>query len=286
MMLRSSSTPILGSLLSSFSESPNNHHHQSEYHTATVKHGTLRRGGSQNFSKFSLHSPSVGEIKATPDLSSKNGFRRVQSEGNLEELVDASYNVDEFGFSDRCFKKVARKPGRRSLEAIPSISCRKMRTYDECEDSDGEYAEEEDAFEVEESGNFFKEEKLVLKEKRTDIIGYGGLKTECDKGKMYLAAGLGVSDTTFLDGGGSAGGSGGSYKPVTFDRDGGDSQGVSMEEYYKRVLQENPGNPLFLRNYAQFLYQASPFSYSPNTLHINYFVSWKAKTILVIDFIA
>ncbi|XP_073143546.1 uncharacterized protein [Henckelia pumila] len=257
MMLRSSSTPILGSLLSSFTESPNNHHHQSEYHSATVKHTTLPRGGSQNFSKFSLHSPSVGEIKTTPDSSSNKGFRRVQSEGNLEELVDASYKVDEFSFSSQCFKKVARKPVRSHLEAIPSISYRKMRTHDECEDSDGEYAEEDDDFEVEESGNLFKVENLVLKEKRTDMIGYGSLKTEGDQGKMYLAAGLGVSDATFLDGGGygPGGGSGGSYRPVTFDRDGGDSQGVSMEEYYKRVLEQNPGNPLFLRNYAQFLYQ-------------------------------
>jgi predicted ATPase len=30
------------------------------------------------------------------------------------------------------------------------------------------------------------------------------------------------------------------------------------EEYYKKMVQENPGNPLFLRNYAQFLYQVSP----------------------------
>ncbi|XP_075508267.1 uncharacterized protein LOC142545154 [Primulina tabacum] len=259
MMLRSSSTPILGSLLSSFSESPNNYHHQSEYHGATVKHSTLQLGGSQKFSKFSLHSPSVGEIKATPDLSSKKGFRRVQSEGNLEDqLVDASYNVDEFGFSNQSFKKVGRKHGRSNLEAIPSILYRKMRTFDECDDNDEEYAEEEDDdFEAEESGNLFKVENLVLKEKRTDMIGYGGLKTEGDKGNMYLTAGLGVSDTTSLDGGGyvPGGGSGGSYKPVAFDRDGGDNQGVSMEEHYKRVLQENPGNPLFLRNYAQFLYQ-------------------------------
>ncbi|KZV21507.1 hypothetical protein F511_08272 [Dorcoceras hygrometricum] len=253
MMLRSSSTPILGSLLSSFSESPNNYHHQSECHCAAVKHTALLRGGSQNFSKFSIPSPSVGEVKATPYLSSTEGFRRVQSEGNLEGLVDASYNVDELGFP---IKKVARRHGRSHLEAIPSISYRKTRTYDGCEESD-EYAEEDGDIEVEESGNIFKVDNLVLEEKRTDMIGYGGLETDGDRRKMYIAAGLGVSETSFLDGGGygTGGGSGGSYRPVTFDRDGGDSHGVSIEEYYKRVLKEHPGNPLFLRNYAQFLYQ-------------------------------
>ncbi|OMP03216.1 RNA-processing protein, HAT helix [Corchorus olitorius] len=29
-----------------------------------------------------------------------------------------------------------------------------------------------------------------------------------------------------------------------------------VEEYYKRMVEENPGNPLFLGNYAQFLYQS------------------------------
>ena len=29
----------------------------------------------------------------------------------------------------------------------------------------------------------------------------------------------------------------------------------SIEEYYKRMIEENPSNQLLLRNYAQFLYQ-------------------------------
>ncbi|MCI73742.1 TPR repeat protein, partial [Trifolium medium] len=35
--------------------------------------------------------------------------------------------------------------------------------------------------------------------------------------------------------------------------DGDSNHGV--EEYYKKMVQQNPGNSLFLRNYAQFLYQ-------------------------------
>lgn len=33
-------------------------------------------------------------------------------------------------------------------------------------------------------------------------------------------------------------------------------EGVNVEEYYKRMVEENSCNPLFLRNYAQFLYQS------------------------------
>lgn len=33
------------------------------------------------------------------------------------------------------------------------------------------------------------------------------------------------------------------------------SKGGNVEEYYKKLVEENPNNPLFLRNYAQFLCQ-------------------------------
>ncbi|KAL7243439.1 hypothetical protein ACSBR1_015768 [Camellia fascicularis] len=33
-------------------------------------------------------------------------------------------------------------------------------------------------------------------------------------------------------------------------------KGGNTEDYYKRMVEENPSNPLFLRNYAQFLYQS------------------------------
>ncbi|XP_057484639.1 uncharacterized protein LOC130771017 [Actinidia eriantha] len=49
---------------------------------------------------------------------------------------------------------------------------------------------------------------------------------------MYLARGLGVERVNIGGGGGT------------------------VEEHYKRLVEENPGNPLFLRNYAQFLYES------------------------------
>ncbi|KAI3449823.1 hypothetical protein Pfo_006488 [Paulownia fortunei] len=260
MLLRSSSTPVLGSLLPSFSESPNNNnHHQSELHGSTQKHtpnsvhGKLSctNGGSQSFRKSLFHSPSVAETKST------SGFRRVQSEGNLEELADAPYNVDEFSLS----KKSARRTGCCTLEAIPSFSLHHLGTPFEVDDSDDEEEIEEEEengeeLELEDISNSLRVENLVLEQVRTNVNDYGSLIFE-GEGKMYLATGLGVSCINFVDvgGNGGGGGGGGSYRPVAFDRDGGDSRRVSMEEHYKIMLEGNPGNPLFLRNYAQFLYQ-------------------------------
>ncbi|PIN14709.1 hypothetical protein CDL12_12666 [Handroanthus impetiginosus] len=263
MLLRSSSTPVLGSLLSSFSDSPNNSniHHQSELHASTQKHtpssihGKLScaSGGSQNFSKSMFHSPSMAEMK-----SSGNGFRRAQSEGNLEQLADASYNVDEFTLT----KRSARRTSCCNLEAIPSFSVNHLGTRFEDDDSDceEEFEKEEgnDAqLEFEDSSMSLRVENLVLEQPKSNANDYGSLSFE-GEGKMYLATGLGISGINFGGGGGIGGGSGGgggSYRPVAFDRDSGDSQGLSMEEHYKSILEQNPGNPLFLRNYAQFLYQ-------------------------------
>ncbi|XP_019165681.1 PREDICTED: uncharacterized protein LOC109161635 isoform X2 [Ipomoea nil] len=60
-------------------------------------------------------------------------------------------------------------------------------------------------------------------------------------------AGVGFGSGGGYPTGGSDGGRGGF--------DGGDSFGISTEEHYKKMVEENPGNPLLLRNYAQFLYQ-------------------------------
>ncbi|KAL2238710.1 UNVERIFIED_CONTAM: hypothetical protein Sindi_1062700 [Sesamum indicum] len=253
-MLRSSSTPVLGSLLPSFAESPNSSsHHLCELHGSTQKHtpntihGKLSctNGGSQNLSKSLFHSPSVAEIKGT-SRSSGNEFRRAQSEGNLQELVDASYNVDEFSLS----KKSARKSNSCTLEAIPSFSVHHpgARFEDGDSDDEEEAIEEEgevndEELEVEDSVSPFRMENLLLEQMGTNVNGYGSSLRLEGEGKMYLAAGLGISGISFIDGGGSNGG-GGSYRPVAFDRDGGDSHGLSMEEHYKNMVEGDPGNPL------------------------------------------
>lgn len=227
MMLRSSSTPVLGSLLSSYSETPQKHPAPNNHH---IKISSNHNGGFQNIAKSVTNSPSVSGIK--------NSFRRVQSDGNLEELGKFSCtNADEFTFSDL---KVAQKP---ILEAIPSFSS------GEGYDSDGE---------VEGNYDRFVMRNLVSQEVRRSVNGYDDVGSFRGEGKMYLAAGTGVPATGIPDGGGCGGGGGRSCRPVDFSRDGGDSGGLSMEQHYKNMLEQSPGNSLFLRNYAHFLHQVSP----------------------------
>ncbi|KAL6564514.1 hypothetical protein OROMI_015964 [Orobanche minor] len=254
MMLRSSSTPHLGSLLPLFSDSPNNdnnhHHHRQpdKKHKPNTIHGRISRINEnlpppppQGFRKPTFRSPSPAETKTTAA-----GFRRVQSEGNLEVLVNASYNDiidDEFTLSDP--KKPA-GPGRpsccrRTLEAIPSFSLGYLGTRSDDNDEESE---------TEDDSNPMRMKNLVS-EHVSDYY-YGSLRFE-DEGKMYLATGLGISGINYVDGYGSGGGGSGGYRAVAFDRDGGGD--VRMEDYYRRMLGENPGNALFLRNYAQFLHQ-------------------------------
>ncbi|CAA0823927.1 Tetratricopeptide repeat (TPR)-like superfamily protein [Striga hermonthica] len=245
MMLRSSSTPILGSLLpsSSFSDSPNNHSElngptQKPPTTNTTTHGRIISCGPHHScrKKPLLRSPSP----AGPEPG--GGFRRIQSEGNLDELL-ADDAADELFALPK--KPAAGKTScRRTLEAIPSFSSHQSTPSSE----NGEEFE---------SGGFFfsgskKIESLVSENVRDSNVGlsFG------DIGKMYLAAGLGVSGIGYINfggnGGGGGGGGGGSHRSVDFDKEGGD---VSVEEHYRRMMEENPGNALFMSNYAQFLYQ-------------------------------
>lgn len=91
-------------------------------------------------------------------------------------------------------------------------------------------------------------------------LGFGD--GECLGQGMFIARGLGIGDGVGGVGGGcgggGGGGGGGEFSSAGSDGDGGDNGGV--EEYYKKMVEEHPGNPLFLRNYAQFLYQVGLFS--------------------------
>ncbi|XP_051142114.1 uncharacterized protein LOC127259027 [Andrographis paniculata] len=237
MMLRSSSTPILGSLLASFSDSPssNSHQHLSELHGCTHRHtsgskisclNNNNNGGSHGKPLFQ-YSPSVGEAKGVDG----GRFRRAQSEGNLGDLV-AGAGADEFSLS----KKPARKTNFRSLEAIPSFSTHLGTNSD----SDDEPEEEQEHQEFELEGFLAKSSNIVMEE-----------------GRMYLATGLGVSGLSLTaDIGGNSGG-GGSYRPPVVAEGGGGGNGgrPTMEEHYKKMLEGDPGNPMVLRNYAQFLHQ-------------------------------
>ncbi|KAA8543420.1 hypothetical protein F0562_021085 [Nyssa sinensis] len=162
------------------------------------------------------------------------------------------------------------------LETIPSFSFHNSIRYED-EDSDEEEEEEENdglfknsirgqqesLMEMKGNGLNLEERNMGLNEEMRYLNDYKHVGFEENREEvnteMYLARGLGlngVSTIGFLGGGG--GGGGGDFIPVAFGRGGGGGGGGGggIEEHYKRMVEENPGNPLFLRNYAQFLYQS------------------------------
>eukprot|EP01018_Ginkgo_biloba_P030165 Gb_15202 [translate_table: standard] len=76
---------------------------------------------------------------------------------------------------------------------------------------------------------------------------------------LFLVRGLGmhVADPPVAMGGGGSGGKSFPKFSTGGDGDGFGADFSSIEEYYQSMLEEDPGNPLLLRNYAQFLYEVS-----------------------------
>lgn len=289
MLLRSSSTPVLGSLLSSFSDTPNNldtnKHHYSTHHQIFSR-SPYHQTGCLHLSTVSYNSSPISPSIADLSDCSLDGLRRAQSESNLEGLayISRSNNNEECSNPSHPMKVSARK-SRLMLETIPSFSLYNLRGRDEEEEdedydkSDVEYDEEEkkqvEANEAMGSGpssSSDKMENMVLSE-QVEVLTKGSLTVGFEeKGglmiseEMYLAKGLGI-DGGNSDGNGSGAGSGGNCggggggKFHWGGEDGGDMGGT--EEYYKKMLQENPGNSLFLRNYAEYLYQVSLVHFHP-----------------------
>ncbi|XVF72079.1 hypothetical protein PTKIN_Ptkin12aG0092700 [Pterospermum kingtungense] len=259
MLLRSSSTPVLGSLLSSVAESPNNdnHHHGSScsplrhYYPSNSFHHNHNRLSFQP-SPGSVHLPTTFSGGSSPISPSfvdfdRKGFRRAHSEGNLEQLVDEEL------YNHRQPKKHSTKDKCLRLQTIPSFSFYNSRAR--CEEEE----EEEDAL---------KENEELLESREERVMAMSGtgshmLLNEQVKVGFEDERGL-VDQETFLaregnstgsvGGGGGDGDGGGGLNPAGSSGDGGDNHQV--EESYKRMLEENPDNPLFLANYAQFMYQS------------------------------
>jgi hypothetical protein len=281
MLLRSSSTPVLGSLLSSVPDSPNNNSNHYETNTiikhppTTIKHPPTSI--HQNHNKLPLHptrclklsscssspiSPSIAE------LNRNKGFRRAQSEGNLEGLAYASCNSNE----DQHFemnqpKKFLGKPMCFMLQTIPSFQGGREDEEEESDIEDDEERKEleenEELLERDNRGegrvmameaqisnleNKMKNMNLTEVNAKNEIWNMGFGDVELFGQEMFLARGIGT-------GGSGSGGDGREFKSAGSGGDGGDNPEV--EGHYKRMVEENPGNPLFLRNYAQFLYEVS-----------------------------
>lgn len=146
------------------------------------------------------------------------------------------------------------------LETIPSFSIGKhngLRVEEEDEEMESESEEGE------ENGRegFSVVNGVILSEagKARDGVCRVSFDEQEEGGsgkEMYLAKGLGVECCG--DGiGGCRGGGGGSSDHNPLGSGGNDGDRHDVEEYYKKMVKENPGDPLFLRNYANFLYQVS-----------------------------
>ncbi|XP_004289992.1 PREDICTED: uncharacterized protein LOC101302796 [Fragaria vesca subsp. vesca] len=257
MLLRSSSTPVIGSLLASFSaESPLGNHFEPK---PSSIHSTPN--------KFSFHTPGPLNIShssspISPSIDLSSGFlRRAQSDGNLEGLAYAAScekNEDDPFFCDLYQHNNSRSRGitLQTIQSFSTYNSADLGEDDDEEDSDREYDEEE-VEEVEAIGgdNVGLEEKVKKVSLSEDMITmqkmWGGSFEE-QRGQvsqeMHLAKGLGID-------GGSGGGRGGrEAKWKSSGGDGGDNN-KGVEEHYKKMVEEHPGNPLFLGNYANFLYE-------------------------------
>lgn len=221
MLLRSSSTPILGSLLSSSSsnKSPNHHHH-----------GPLDKATSLPSSSFS-HPPKPSfSFHPSPNQDpSTLGFRRAQSDGNLHSLLSSDHKSNP------------------ALDTIPSFSMYSSRGQEEdCDEEE----EEEDQFDEEGTSMGFS---FVGQSQNLNLVGDSRDNVSSSSVlPLFLARGLGIDrlGSGLLSAGG--GGGGGGNGSVSNGYGGGESD---TEMYYKRMVDENPSNALFLSNYAQFLYQ-------------------------------
>lgn len=177
-------------------------------------------------------------------------IRRTRSEGNIKDLLS---NYSEDSQSQRSLKKPSSSRRRETiLETIPSFSMYSYKTVEE----DEEKLQEQEDYQFDEQFSF-----LEHGEQNGVDQSSGELRQRASQ-PLFLARGLGidrlasglmnlgVDDGAVMIGGGS-GGRDGNYSVKT----GYGEDSYELESYYKRMIEEDPGNALILRNYAQFLHQ-------------------------------
>ncbi|KAJ7977175.1 Tetratricopeptide repeat (TPR)-like superfamily protein [Quillaja saponaria] len=225
---------------------------------------------------------------AIADLDRNKGFRRAQSDGNLQDLAYASCKNNE-DYDAKLPKLFSGRPKCLMLETIPSFSVHYLKGRLEEEEDEEEEEEEEEEGDIEDNdleeelqeneGQLGTGERVMAMEfddfslrntsnnimfvtkkvtNKDDIWNVCvAEERECVDKELDLARGLeidGCGGGRGCSRGGGGSGGGGEYNPAGSSGDDGDRQGV--EEYYRRMVDENPGNPLFLRNYAEFLSQS------------------------------
>ncbi|XP_062216822.1 uncharacterized protein LOC133916940 [Phragmites australis] len=226
MLVRSSSTPVLGAL------------HPSGCHSPAVSspavHFAESPAAAYHPPAISCHLAGGGSDHERLRGHGAGGMRRTSSEGNLASLAGRADDTHTHLLppSGKC----APRARTAALETIQSFTARNASTEDGEEDDDDYEVERELSF-----GQF-------------DFVGSS---TYSQEHPLFLARGLGIdrlcSGLLSDDGGAGAGGIGGGGSYLVTSGNGGDRSGIEM--HYKNMIEEDPCNGLFLRNYAQFLYQ-------------------------------
>ncbi|CAN6321519.1 unnamed protein product [Urochloa humidicola] len=233
MLVRSASTPVLGALLQSGCHSP-------AITSPAVHFADSPASAAYHPPSISCHLTGPGsDHERLRGAGSGSGMRRTSSEGNLASLAGRA-GADDHHHHHHLPPRSRPVP----LETIQSFTGRRASSTDDGEEDDDDFeAEREMSF-----GQF------------SGFVGSGG-STYSQEHPLFLARGLGIdrlgSGLLSADGGGGGAGFGGSdggggSNLVTSDN-GGDRSGIEM--HYKKMIEEDPCNGLFLRNYAQFLYQ-------------------------------
>ncbi|XP_022760370.1 uncharacterized protein LOC111306760 [Durio zibethinus] len=263
MLLRSSSAPVIGSLLFPFSDSPNKDL-DTTYRLLHGNHdGKVYFHGQENLNltPFShASSPLSHSISGFPQCNQESGsfrlkgLRRAKSEGSLERLDYSSCDIAQF-VDSRTPKKSFYRDHITMLHSVPSFSI-----FNEGLE-DGQLGEEalERTVTIEESidavGNadfsFGKKSMELIQEEgeeeeeisnRIQSSNNQEVELEPPSPPMYLATGLGIDGVGF-----GAMADAVDFGSMDLDEDG------DPEEFHKRLVDEYPCHPLFLRNYAKFL---------------------------------
>lgn len=187
-------------------------------------------GGHSPAVHFAESSPTVAyhpspiscSLSSDHERSRGGGLRRACSDGNLAALGGRADDLHHHHLPPR---------SRPALETIRSFTAR-----------DGDRDEEE-------------EDEDDDRETSFGALGLGS-SMHAQEHPLFLARGLGIdrlgSGLLSADCGGAGGIDGGGYLVAS---GGGGGDGSGIEIHYKRLIDEDPCNGLFLRNYAQFLYQ-------------------------------
>ncbi|CAL5409053.1 unnamed protein product [Camellia sinensis] len=160
----------------------------------------------------------VGEEPSNP-LFLRNYAQLLQSKGDL-------HGAEEYYFRALNYFKRAAPEDSHVLAAYACFLWEIKEDKEDCSVNDHTQIEEDDKVLVEVQKTPFEEEKELVSP------------------SLHLAMGVGIGVAVV------GGIDGVACNAADFGK------GGNTEDYYKRMVEENPSNRLFLRNYAQFLYQS------------------------------